>query len=295
MTEQTLNAIGFQGLWGMSASIDLLEHCADPTNSSEPLNVLLLAPGDVRHMLTTISRRKRHQSSRPIHLYIFEPNAEALCRELLLLQVSLEWEIPVRQRANIFLEIFGNCKVQERTSRYIELLGHKLRTLVVDGKGQLAEVVDLSLLKYRDKDAMEEVFKGYARSVPFDMDGLFEHRVRGHLGDRYDARVAMADWDWHSSILKSASIIHVRMYKDWRRAGVAFEFGDQSYTEPNRTMMSYQQGVMKKGRDAGLKKEIRGYWGDIVCSPYFSFGVDCDTPNKLAEGLFEIINKVRQT
>jgi hypothetical protein len=36
---------------------------------------------------------------------------------------------------------------------------------------------------------------------------------------------------------------------------------------------------------------VRGYWGDIVCSPYFAFGVDCDTPNPHAEGLFEIYNK----
>jgi hypothetical protein len=38
--------------------------------------------------------------------------------------------------------------------------------------------------------------------------------------------------------------------------------------------------------------QVLGYWGDIVASPYFSFGVDCETPNKHAEGLFEILNKV---
>ena len=48
---------------------------------------------------------------------------------------------------------------------------------------------------------------------------------------------------------------------------------------------------MKNGKDRGMKKEVRGYWGDIVCSPYFSFGTDCDTPCKFSEGLFEIQNK----
>lgn len=38
---------------------------------------------------------------------------------------------------------------------------------------------------------------------------------------------------------------------------------------------------------------MKGFWGDIVCSPFFALGVDCDTPNKHAEGLYEIINKVR--
>jgi hypothetical protein len=30
-----------------------------------------------------------------------------------------------------------------------------------------------------------------------------------------------------------------------------------------------------------------------MCSPYFAIGIDSDTPNKHAEGLYEIINKVR--
>ena len=49
---------------------------------------------------------------------------------------------------------------------------------------------------------------------------------------------------------------------------------------------------MSKGRDKGLKKEVRGLWTDVVASPYFSFGIDCDAPNSFAEGLHEILNKV---
>ena len=48
---------------------------------------------------------------------------------------------------------------------------------------------------------------------------------------------------------------------------------------------------MKRGKDKGMKKEVRGYWGDIVSSPFLSFGTDCDTQNVFAEGLFEIQNK----
>jgi len=85
--------------------------------------------------------------------------------------------------------------------------------------------------------------------------------------------------------------VHIKQYKEWTQSGVAFEFGDQTYTEPNRTMMSYAEGVMKKGKEKGMKKEVRGFWADVVASPYFTFGVDCETPNKAAEGLFEIQNK----
>ena len=55
--------------------------------------------------------------------------------------------------------------------------------------------------------------------------------------------------------------------------GIAIEFGDQKYTEPNRTLMSFTEGTMKSGKEKGLKKEVKGYWGDIVSSPFFSLPV----------------------
>lgn len=294
MGDQSLASIGHHGFWGLSSSFDWLDLHSDDSRAEEPLSVLLIAPGDIRHILTTVSRRARHGSRRPIHFYLLEPTVEVLCREILLLEISLDIKVPIRQRANIFLEVFGNLKIQERTSRYIELLGNGLRDLVVHQRGRLEKLIDFSSLKYREKDLVEESFKYYSRSFPFDIDSLFDHRVRGHLAERYDSRIALFDWDWHYSFQKTASIIHIKMYKDWREKGIAFEFGDQSYTDPNRSLVSYTEGVMKAGKDKGMKKEVKGYWGDIICSPYFSFGIDCDTPNEFAQGLFEIVNKVNR-
>lgn len=41
--------------------------------------------------------------------------------------------------------------------------------------------------------------------------------------------------------IENASVIHIRQYRDWRNSGVAFEFGDQTYTVPNRTMAAYTE------------------------------------------------------
>jgi glyoxylate carboligase len=41
--------------------------------------------------------------------------------------------------------------------------------------------------------------------------------------------------------IENASVIHIRQYRDWRNCGVAFEFGDQTYTVPNRTMAAYTE------------------------------------------------------
>ena len=54
---------------------------------------------------------------------------------------------------------------------------------------------------------------------------------------------------------------------DWRHSGIAFEFGDQIYSEPNRTIMSYTEGVMKKGKDKGIKKEVHTFYVGIVFFP----------------------------
>jgi dynein assembly factor 3 len=253
-----------------------------------------------------------------VNFYLLEAPIETLVRDALLLQVLTDYQVPIRQRANTFLEIYGNNKVQRRTSEYIETLSKQLLQLSSKGTGGLQNIVDFSQLNYREKDTLETALRAYATSFSYDMDKLYDHRQRGLYEDRFDARKALFDWDYHAGIIKKASIVHIKQYRQWRQNGIAFEFGDQTYSEPNRTMMTYTEGFMKKGKEKGLKKEVKlaacdsptyceiflrmlqmfeilqvmGFWGDIVASPYFAIGVDCDTPNKHAEGLYEIVNKV---
>lgn len=47
-----------------------------------------------------------------LQLYLWERQPEVLARHVLLLRVALDCELPLRQRANVFLEIFGNTLVQ---------------------------------------------------------------------------------------------------------------------------------------------------------------------------------------
>ena len=312
MAAHIASSIGHYGMHGYSATFDCVEAIdkarekMEPTttmddndhkNEPEPLKILLVGPGDIRHILSTISRRKRHQKgqkSRPLHFYLIENPIEILAREMLMLELLMDFEVPIRQRASIFLEIYGNCKLQDRTARYVEQLGHELRFLIADGKGRMEDLIDLSQLRYRERDGLEEAFKCYSSRIKFDVEELRDHRLRGLYGERYDSRKPLTDWDYYHSIKAKASIVHIKQYKEWCHSGIAFEFGDQTYTEPNRTMMSYTEGYMKKGKEKGLKKEVRGFWADIVASPYFTLGIDCETPNKFAENLFEIYNKVQR-
>lgn len=262
MAENVVKAIGHHGLWGLSSTfdfIDALQHENSFESTTEPLNILLVNPGDIRHILSTVSRRRRNRSKMlPINFYLLESPSEALAREILLLEIVLDFEIPIRQRANFFLEIFGNNKVQERSALYIETVGQKIiKSAFVNGTGGSLNLLDLSNLKYRDKDKLEECFKNYSTKVSYDMDNYRDHRMRGLYAERYDSRRALYDWDWQYSYHTSiTSLIHIRLYRDWRESGIAFEFGDQTYTAPNRTMMSYVEGTPKKGKDSGMKKEV---------------------------------------
>ncbi len=176
--------------------------------SSPILRVLLIEPGDIRHVLFTIAHRRRYRrpdgSLIPIHFYLLENPLEVLGRNLMQLQLFCDNEMPIRQKANTFLEVFGNCKVQKRTSLYIESLGNRLKQLMkhmdstsapshntatttTAGKDKdkesmsdniLDDIVDLSLLRYRERDELENVFSNYSKSTVFKLDELLDQRFR---------------------------------------------------------------------------------------------------------------------
>ncbi|EEY65485.1 uncharacterized protein PITG_16795 [Phytophthora infestans T30-4] len=239
-----------------------------------------------------IARRRRWEPAskhRPVHIYIFEKAIETLSRALLLIQVALDADLPLRQRCNLFLEIFGNSRVQERTSAYIEDQAKLLVDFVYNDRGPLAGLIDLSHLKLRTHDDLIDSFQSWFQRVTFDVDTLRDHRLRHYYEVRYDYRDNLIDWDYTMKLKKieNADVIHIRQYRDWRNSGVAFEFGDQMYTVPNRTMAAYTEAKNKHHKSV----LCRGLWTDIIVSPYISFGVHCEKPNRFVEQLFEIHNK----
>jgi dynein assembly factor 3 len=263
-------SIGHHGHWGFSRGFDLLEAYYgttlkhDFTQNEEEINILLLQPGDIRHILHIFSKRRfyvKHGKLIKINIFIYESPIEVLSRNLLLFEVAIDFELHIRQRANIFLEIFGNLKIQKRTNDYIKQIAYRLNKYKETNKNT---IIDLSYLKYREIDDLDRVFKLYSTSTTaatsttpsIDIETLFNHRQRGLYEDRFDSRKALYDWDYQNSIRTRASIIHIKQYKEWRHTGIAFEFGDQVYNEANKTLLSYTEGVLKNGKEKGFKKEV---------------------------------------
>lgn len=275
-------------MWGFSPTFDILEQISPKPDEKDAIEILLMSPGDIRHVLNTIASRHRW-TDRPINIYIHESSMEVLARHLLLLQVAQDWELPLRQRCNLFLEIFGNATVQERTSEYISEIAKSLEELVYNEQGPLKDMIDFSHLKSRNRDDLVDVFRSWKSDVSYDVQTLRDQRLRHYYETRYDFRTNVIDWDYTMELkpITDASVIHIKQYRHWRDTGIAFEFGDQTYTVPNRTMASYVE-TKERGRGRTLRK---GYWLDIIVSPYISFGVSCFRSNKFAEELFEVQNK----
>jgi dynein assembly factor 3 len=74
-------------------------------------------------------------------------------------------------------------------------------------------------------------------------------------------------------------------------SGIAFEFGDATYSAPNRSMSSYAKGKAKNGRDCGMFKEFQGFWLDVLVGPYISFGVEIEKVTDKAKQLFDVVNQ----
>jgi dynein assembly factor 3 len=103
--------------------------------------------------------------------------------------------------------------------------------------------------------------------------------------ERYDYRANLIDWDFNMMLTECAPIVHFYHYKEWRLTGLAYEQRFSKYTEPNRTLSSYADGKKKQEKTSCL---VRGFWGDIMMSPYIALGTKCDS--KQSDLLFKKAN-----
>ncbi|KAL3318323.1 Dynein assembly factor 3, axonemal [Cichlidogyrus casuarinus] len=204
-----------------------------------------------------------------------ESNAENYARQLLLLHMMLQSnkQLSLQDRSEYFLEIFGNSMIREKSSEYLKKLSdHLLKEITSDSKID-QNVFDYSSLKFIEKDILENLFKFWrSNSIKgFDASQFWDLRVRQDLGIRYDSIPNVFDWDVSITLhQRGADQINNKEYCDWRRNGVAFELREASYAVSNKSLAS-----MRKLPTKDMDKVVRwGYWGDIVCSPMFAYGID---------------------
>ena len=77
----------------------------------------------------------------------------------------------------------------------------------------LKDNVHMDCLKFKERDELEQTISSYYNSHPFDIEQMWEQRLRASIKERYDFRKNMFDWDYNMYVKEVAPYIHVREYK----------------------------------------------------------------------------------
>ena len=277
-----LNSIGFVNFWGVTPFMDLFKTERAILSQSNPINILLSNANDLRHFLYTLYKlyvmKKEDDKEVPeLHFYIHEDHVENLCRDLLFMHLITDRTKSVIERCEIIMEIYGNTLLPSRTIDYINSVYKQLISFICGDKKSnpvYKDLFDFSCLTHKEIDEMVEVLSSYDSKIPYDIEKYRNDRVRYALKDRYDYRNNLFDWDYNMNLAKFAPIVRSQHYMYFRNYGVAFEMRINRYKFPNRTLSSYIQGRSKESKDSCM---VRGFWGDIVNSPYIGYGLELET------------------
>uniref|UniRef100_A0A2K5ZDU1 Dynein axonemal assembly factor 3 n=1 Tax=Mandrillus leucophaeus TaxID=9568 RepID=A0A2K5ZDU1_MANLE len=219
--------------------------------------------------------------------FVLENNLEAVARHMLIFSLALEdpEKMGLQERSETFLEVWGNALLRPPVAAFVRAQADLLAHLVPEPDRLEEQLPWLSLraLKFRERDALEAVFRFWAGGekgpellqwpVPAPLCGLWvsrrhlcsqRPRIRPPAPPPSDPRV-------------QAQVIHTQEFRRWRDTGVAFELRDSSaYHVPNRTLAS---GRLLSYR--GERVAARGYWGDIATGPFVAFGIEADDESLL--------------
>lgn len=164
---------------------------------------------------------------------------------MLWLTLFCETGIHARERMELFLDIFGNTLIRDRSAQYLEQAAKELIMFVTEDDkctSVLGDLINLETLKFKERDELEDVFSSWLPVHKFDVEMARDQRLRAYFKERYDYRHNIVDWDYsfgHKEIIKH---MQAKEYKDWRITGVVFETRLANGSTPNRTMSSFVEG-----------------------------------------------------
>eukprot|EP00474_Spongospora_subterranea_P011383 CRZ11841.1 hypothetical protein [Spongospora subterranea] len=273
-----ISGIGTAPSWGLSPARCFTSLPGiDPTI---PCKIVALGAGNIGHILYTSATSKS-----TAELFVAYDDTESLARDLLLLSIAMDTDIAETERSELFLECFANLMLREKTDAY---LGQQTQKLIqnisncIENPGdRFFSLVDLNNLKFKELDDLKSSLKSINDPPKCDIENLRDHRLRSYYAERYDVRQNLVDWDFVMNLKKKAMIVNKLHFTQWRMTGQAFEVRDSKYTIPNKTLLTYRNAKQKSN---GKSVRVLGYWGDIIVSPYISFGVEA--PN--APELFQV-------
>uniref|UniRef100_A0A3Q0SJK3 Dynein axonemal assembly factor 3 n=1 Tax=Amphilophus citrinellus TaxID=61819 RepID=A0A3Q0SJK3_AMPCI len=273
--------------WGFSPARDLLHnecYTHKYTLCEGDINVLLVGSGDPRHLLKTFLQII---SFATLQIWVIENSMEVVARQLLLLYLALipQGSMGINEKTEVFLEVFGNSEIRSQTEEVLQRVASQLSLSVTETlETAVHACLNTTLLKFKERDELARIFKSWIQTRSSSSEQLtpimskaWDYRVRQHLGTRYDSKKGCFDWDLTMKLHeKGCGVINRQQYMRWREQGLAFEMREGVYQITNPSLLSSRVFSQK-----GDKVAIMGYWGDIVSSPYLSFGIETDDKSLL--------------
>jgi len=204
MGSEVAEGLGIINWWGFSPALDLSAtdiatmDRSTPTRGAEStardnikagkseddLNLLLVGTGDGRHLLRTLACARRRPCNRVMHFWVVESCMELVARQILFLILILAPapRLGLRQKTEMFLELFASSHIRSQTSEFLADTANLLVHLIseVDELHRQVPVIDVSRLKYRERDDLEGIFQFWRQRLPrvFDMSELWDYRLR---------------------------------------------------------------------------------------------------------------------
>lgn len=260
-----------------------VEHSKSNSSQAKSINVLIVGDG-VGCLIKTISRMYRH-SSHNLNIYVVSKFPECIVRNLLLMSLltDLQVKMGILERAETFLEVFGNTLVRASTSSFIASKSTDILEDVVSLKKSMHSIPSdsLSFLKQKEIDDICEVFSFLkSKERDYDVSKAWENALRAYYGTRYDNRENVFDYNYNIRLF-DYPIIGLRKYLAWCETGVAFELRKGRYDNPNKTLC--MNSVVDKAKSSD-------FYGDIDTSPYIAFGVECKNEEMLKKASMKYIH-----
>jgi Domain of unknown function (DUF4471) len=98
--------------------------------------------------------------------------------------------------------------LQERTSRYIARLARELIELLWAGTGAMADLVDFNLLKFKERDALEDVLRSWtsaAAGAEYDVAALRDTRLRHFFGNLHSSVMHVSSYHHAVGVFKHSA------------------------------------------------------------------------------------------
>lgn len=270
--ENIIDIINLNENYGFDKKLDI---CSDNNNSSSckyNLNILINNSNDIRHVIQTITETQnvinidsnknencfsfqKLLKNIELNFYIYENNIENIARSIVFLYIIHDFNLNLKEKAEIFLEIYGNTLLSDKANSYLNNNYKNFVKILYNEKDinykdssvigiikAINSIINLSYLNYKEIDAIQDIFNSYDNKYSYTIEKFREDRARYLYKERYNYRENLIDWDFTMNTKKFVPYMGYNIYKQFRLTGISFENRLSNYKYPNKTLSSYIPG-----------------------------------------------------